>query len=142
MPAASTRRLRSLRGHLLPGAAPVAVHQEVEQQGFNVHGRPLQPAREDAPLSEDEIAAFMERGYVALPGVMQDDLRLRLCDDVDQLEADRADPETQVPFVVEYEELGKLCSFPAVVDKVEQLMRACKHMRHPRHSLITRDVAD
>ena len=40
-----------------------------------------------APLSDDEIAGFMEEGYVALPGIIPDEHRLRLNADVDRLEA-------------------------------------------------------
>ena len=76
-----------------------------------------------APLSDDEIAGFMEEGYVALPGIIPDEHRLRLNADVDRLEADRGNKEGP-SFIVEYEELGKLCSWPPIVDKVAQLMRA------------------
>lgn len=126
------RRLRQLRSHI--AAAPTAaVEPQVEEiaatpaPGFNVHGRPLRAVREESPLTDEEIATFMEEGYVALPGILPDELQRRLRGDVDRMEADRLlsrDGGPKVPYIVEYEELGKLCSYPPVVDKVEQLMRA------------------
>ena len=77
----------------------------------------------EAPLSDAAIDSFMEEGYVALPGIIPDEHRLRLNADVDRLEADRGNPDAP-SFIVEYEELGKLCSWPPIVDKVAQLMRA------------------
>ena len=50
-----------------------------------------------APLSDDEIAGFMEEGYVALPGIIPDEHRLRLNADVDRLEADLAAVKAQAP---------------------------------------------
>ena len=77
----------------------------------------------ETPLSNAAIDSFMEEGYVALPGIIPDEHRLRLNADVDRLEADRGNPDAP-SFIVEYEELGKLCSWPPIVDKVAQLMRA------------------
>lgn len=124
------RRLRQLRAHVAPTAAvdaPPVATTATPAPGFNVHGRPLRAVREDLPLTDEEIASFMELGYVALPGILPEELQQRLRDDVDRMESDRKlsrNGGPKVPFIVEYEELGKLCSFPAVVDKVEQLMRA------------------
>ena len=64
---------------------------------------------------------------MALPAILtqeeQDDLRA----DVDRMEADRKlhqDQKTPAPFIVEYDKLGKLCSHPAIVDRVKELMKA------------------
>ena len=121
----SSRRLRQLGFHMLAAAEPAAV--ELAQEHVNVHGKPLRATREEAPLTDEEIATFMELGYVALPGILPHELQGRLKIDVDRMETDRLlsrDGGPKVPFIVECEELGKLCSFPPVVDKVEQLMRA------------------
>jgi hypothetical protein len=121
----SSRRLRQLGFHMLAAAEPAAV--ELAQEHVNVHGKPLRATREEAPLTDEEIATFMELGYVALPGILPHELQGRLKIDVDRMETDRLlsrDGGPKVPFIVELEELGKLCSFPPVVDKVEQLMRA------------------
>ena len=78
MPAAITR-LRRLQQQL--AAIPTAAVQETA-----IVPNAPRPVREDAELSADEIAQFMERGFVALPGIMPDDLRLATCDAVDQLQ--------------------------------------------------------
>ena len=79
MPAAITR-LRRLQQQL--AAIPTAAVQETA-----IVPNAPRPVREDAELSADEIAQFMERGFVALPGIMPDDLRLATCDAVDQLQS-------------------------------------------------------
>jgi hypothetical protein len=124
------RRLRQLRYHIAAPTAAVEPQLETSATpapGFNVSGRPLRDVRKESPLSDEEISTFMEAGYVALPGILPDELQQRLRDDVDRMEADRLlarNGGPKVPYIVEYEELGKLCSYPPVVDKVEQLMRA------------------
>ena len=48
---------------------------ELAQEHVNVHGKPLRATREEAPLTDEEIATFMELGYVALPGILPDELQ-------------------------------------------------------------------
>ena len=78
-------------------------------------------------LSKVDVDGFNDNGYLALPAILtqeeQDDLRA----DVDRMEADRKlhrDQKTPAPFIVEYDKLGKLCSHPAIVDRVKELMKA------------------
>lgn len=83
----------------------------------------LPPAdRDDStpPLSAAMIEEFTERGFISLPGIVPDEHRLRLMADVDRLH----DGENRLPYIVCYEELGQLCSWPPVVNKVKQLMAA------------------
>jgi hypothetical protein len=76
----------------------------------------------DAPLTREEIDHFLLEGYVALPGLIPDDLNKALKADVDVLMRDRA--EKRADLIVSYGTLGELCAYPPVVDKVQQLMAA------------------
>ena len=76
-----------------------------------------------APLSAEQIDHFLLNGYVALPGVIPSDYNADLVASVDELVEARADKgRGKAGLVASYGSLGGLCSWPGIVDKVQQLM--------------------
>ena len=72
-------------------------------------------------LTEAEVGTFLVDGYCLLPGIIPDSLNERICAEHDLESAGRVATDPR-PQIVSYDELGKLCSLPMVVDKVKQLM--------------------
>ena len=82
------------------------------------------PQRE---LSAAQLSHFMVEGYCVLPGILDEQYNAACKADVDQIERDRvAARQDSLPGRnnVSYENIGKLCSHPPTVRKVQQLMRA------------------
>lgn len=78
-------------------------------------------------LSAAQLSHFMIEGFCVLPGILDEEDNAACKADVDQIERDRdAARQGQIPSPnnVSYEHIGKLCSHPPTVRKVQQLMRA------------------
>eukprot|EP01052_Picozoa_sp_SAG31_P001254 SAG31_NODE_42_length_31262_cov_46.416231_13_plen_222_part_00 len=74
-------------------------------------------------LSKQEVASFMQHGYLVLPEILSDGEQRLLRQDVDLLKADQESKrDGRPPFIVGYEQLGKLCTHPAIMVRVKQLM--------------------
>lgn len=112
------RRLRQIGAHVCAGRA----HSAGEQV-------PVSNTPDECLLTQDQLDQFAELGYLDLPGLFPESELIHLRADVDRMRTQRAvkDPGSHPrgwPYIVSFEHLGKLCSHPAVVERVKQLMRA------------------
>lgn len=81
----------------------------------------------DAPLTPAQVQKFMLDGYVALPGLLPEDFNTDCMASVDDLMAARSEHsigsgDWTNGLVAGHGELGALCSWPPIVEKVKQLM--------------------
>jgi hypothetical protein len=90
---------------------------------IDVTPRPEDESDPPLPLTEAQVATFLEEGHCVLPGIIPQSLSDRICAEHDREAAARASPGPNSQ-IVSFEELGKLCSLPMVVEKVKQLMGA------------------
>lgn len=125
----------------------------------------------DVPLSNAQLNKFLVDGYVALPGIIPDEFNGELMNSVDELMDARTrhsigSGDWSHGLIADFGQLGTLCSWPPIVDKVKQLMQvygngrvdcgmhhihatrqdagtgpsswcACQHTVHPSVSVIT-----
>lgn len=124
----------------------------------------------DVPLSDAQLNKFLVDGYIALPGIIPNEFNGELMNSVDELMDARTrhtigSGDWSHGLIAEFGELGTLCSWPPIVDKVKQLMQvygngrvdcgmhhihatrqdagtgpspwyACQHTVHPSFSII------
>ena len=115
------RRLRQIGAHV--GAGPAGVHVG-EQVPVSNTCTPTEYL-----LTHDQLDQFAALGYLDLPGLFPESELVHLRADVDRMQTQRAVKDRGLhprgwPYIVSFEHLGKLCSHPAVVERVKQLMRA------------------
>ena len=116
---AAAGRLRGIVRCLHPSDS-AAAQEEIVALPSAEHG-------DGTPLDKKQIDQFIEEGYCLLPGIIPPELNQRLRADLDDLAADGGrDDGGKRGKVVEYNELGLLCSLPCIVEKVKQLMAACE----------------
>ena len=124
----TTRRLRQLATALRP-QEPLLCHQlslspapSAALQSFT------DPEGNGTPLTQEQIEQFLEEGYCALPGLIPPELNNRLRAEMDRRASDangaRGGSTLRGRHVVNYKELGMLCSLPMVVEKLKQLFKA------------------
>ena len=81
----------------------------------------------DVPLTEAQVRKFLLDGYVALPGIVPDEFNSELMASVDELMDARTrhtigSGDWSHGLIAGYGQLGPLCSWPPIVEKVKQLM--------------------
>jgi len=80
-----------------------------------------------APLTQSQVDHFLLDGYVALPGIVPDGFNAELMASVDELMDARAQHtigsgDWSNGLIAGFGQLGALCSWPPIVEKVKQLM--------------------
>jgi hypothetical protein len=83
-------------------------------------------------LTQEQLDAFDEVGYLIFEGLFDDDLNQRIKDDVDLMMEDRANGIKKM--VMAYDELGAVTSEPVVIDRVADLMGGREFAHHHIHA--------
>ena len=131
--AASSRRLIQLERQLQHGqhaCSPAAADHSQELVEYLVEELEqtnMFQLDEMAALTPPQVQHFMTEGYVLLPAIVKAAHVDALCSDVNRCVSEPSVSSNDwLPdvhkHVVQYEELGKLCSHPPVLEKVKQLM--------------------
>lgn len=85
-------------------------------------------------LTEKQIIAFKEKGFIQLDSFLPEDLCSNLRVEVDELVCKRKKQEA--PLVISYHEMGMLTSYPPMISIIQQLMKskfAMHHIHAARH---------
>ena len=83
-------------------------------------------------LTQEQLDAFDEVGYLIFEGLFDDDLNQRIKDDVDLMMEDRANGIKKM--VMAYDDLGAVTSEPVVIDRIAGLMGGKKFAHHHIHA--------
>lgn len=105
-----------------PTAAGAEQQQRLDQLDRRVVSDP------DVPLTDAQVHKFMVDGYIALPGIVPEDFNSELMSSVDELMCARTQHtigsgDWSHGLIANFGQLGMLCSWPPIVEKVKQLMK-------------------
>ena len=87
-------------------------------------------SKTQSKLTPEDQDFFHTEGYVMLPGFLDTGFTEELKKNVDELMADRKNPESYEKYLVEYQDLGLLTSHPPLMKMLDQLMGPRFAMHH------------